>query len=266
MIYTHSHTKKGENIVIAGLNEDSVLVGQVLSIGSTALQVTVPRTPCKTFTFHFGCTAENWEQFQHQFLRSGRTGWYLRVLKEGYIHKDDPVYLLKHSIPHTPTTLYTHYRTAFLTNARSLFSGQNLSSFAVSYTPPWSMCMALFTHCLFCLHNATPSSSGSGSCRQGSAPICCDEDCAHQSLLSQVEQLRQEAMKATHSTTAPDSRVDEDFPWSVSMVLLGTLKKMLDAGVVEHPRWKAMIKAKLHQLSALDSEGFPVFELTTARL
>lgn len=47
------------------------------------LQVTLPRTPCRTFCFHMGYTKETWEGFREDFLRSKRTGIYLRVLQEG---------------------------------------------------------------------------------------------------------------------------------------------------------------------------------------
>lgn len=76
----------GENLTTEGLLEDDVLVGDVLRIGTALLEVSHPRVPCFKLAARMGDPA-----FGKPFLRSGRTGFHLRVLEEGEIGAGDPI-------------------------------------------------------------------------------------------------------------------------------------------------------------------------------
>jgi MOSC domain-containing protein YiiM len=70
----------GENLTTLGLDEDRVCIGDILLIGSVTAQVTQPRTPC----FKLGLRFANMLMLR-AMIRSGRSGWYLRVLEPGLV-------------------------------------------------------------------------------------------------------------------------------------------------------------------------------------
>lgn len=74
----------GENLTVQGLLETEVAIGDELAIGSARFQVTQPRIPCFKLSAAIGAPG-----FQKQFLESGRTGFYLRVLEEGTVEAGD---------------------------------------------------------------------------------------------------------------------------------------------------------------------------------
>jgi MOSC domain-containing protein YiiM len=74
----------GENLVIEGLDEASVCIGDTHDIGTTRLVVCQPREPCYKFALRF-----NDEQVAHAMVRNGRSGWYYRVLREGVVQAGD---------------------------------------------------------------------------------------------------------------------------------------------------------------------------------
>jgi MOSC domain-containing protein YiiM len=76
----------GENFTTQGLLEDSVKIGDHLRIGSAELVVTQPRMPCYKLGIRFGR-----EDMVKRFLKSGRTGFYLAVLREGEVGSGDPI-------------------------------------------------------------------------------------------------------------------------------------------------------------------------------
>lgn len=76
----------GENFTISGLLEDDVCVGDVLQIGGATLQITLPRLPCFKFGHKIGDPG-----ILKDFLQSGRSGFYLRVLSEGEVGAGDTI-------------------------------------------------------------------------------------------------------------------------------------------------------------------------------
>jgi MOSC domain-containing protein YiiM len=76
----------GENLTLDGLADDEVAIGDELEIGSARFVVTQPRLPC----FKLGI-ALDLPEFPKVFHRSGRNGFYLRVLKEGLIRAGDEI-------------------------------------------------------------------------------------------------------------------------------------------------------------------------------
>jgi MOSC domain-containing protein YiiM len=88
-----------ENFTVAGLDEDSVCLGDTFAIGDVQVQVTQPREPCKNISHRWqlpGLTS--------LVERTGRTGWYLRVLREGSLSPGCGIELLDRPAPDWPVT------------------------------------------------------------------------------------------------------------------------------------------------------------------
>jgi MOSC domain-containing protein YiiM len=78
----------GENLCIEGLRESELCAGDVHRIGSSRLQVCQPRQPCFKLALRFD------DKFMPKaMIRSGRAGWYYRVLEPGVIAMGDTVQL-----------------------------------------------------------------------------------------------------------------------------------------------------------------------------
>lgn len=75
-----------ENLTISGLHESSVCLGDIHKIGSALLQVSQPRKPCWKI-------AARWsnKKFTNEIYKTGLTGWYYRVLQEGFVEAGDEV-------------------------------------------------------------------------------------------------------------------------------------------------------------------------------
>ncbi|MEI7607693.1 MAG: MOSC domain-containing protein [Rhodospirillaceae bacterium] len=78
----------GENLAIAGMDETDICVGDVHAASSGLLQVCQPRKPCFKLALRF----EN-NRLPKAMLRSGRSGWYYRVLQTGTVSAGDAVTL-----------------------------------------------------------------------------------------------------------------------------------------------------------------------------
>jgi len=76
------------NILVNKLDESSVCVGDIYSIGSVQLQVTQPRQPC----WKIGAVFSN--KVSKFIKQNGATGWYVKVLQEGSIKLQDNMMLL----------------------------------------------------------------------------------------------------------------------------------------------------------------------------
>lgn len=74
----------GENLTIAGLTEETVCIGDIWRAGEVRFQVSQPRQPC----FKLG---RRWKlpELVKLVARTGRTGWYLRVLQPGLLQAGD---------------------------------------------------------------------------------------------------------------------------------------------------------------------------------
>ena len=74
----------GENFTVRGLSEDRVHIGDVFRVGEARVEVTQPRVPCFKLGLRMGDP-----RFVGVFLKSLRTGFYLRVLEEGRVASGD---------------------------------------------------------------------------------------------------------------------------------------------------------------------------------
>ncbi len=79
----------GENFTIddgEGLLEESVHLGDRFSIGTAEVVVTQPRLPCYKLGVRFGS-----DDMVKRFLASGRTGFYVAVIREGEVGAGDEI-------------------------------------------------------------------------------------------------------------------------------------------------------------------------------
>jgi len=84
----------GENITTVGLDESSVAIGDVFRIGSAEFQATQPRQPCFKLGLRF-----NDSSLGRIMMQTGRTGWYVRVLKPGSLGAGDAIEVLRRPNP-----------------------------------------------------------------------------------------------------------------------------------------------------------------------
>lgn len=85
----------GENLTTRGLTEDHLCIGDVLRIGTALVQVSLPRNPCYKLAARHGV-----KQLPVWFERSGRTGWYLRVVTAGRLDAGCSIELADRPHPH----------------------------------------------------------------------------------------------------------------------------------------------------------------------
>jgi len=76
----------GENLTTMGLLESAVYIGDRFTIGTAEVVVTQPRLPCFKLNLKF-----DRDDMIKRFLASRRTGFYLRVLREGEIGAGDEI-------------------------------------------------------------------------------------------------------------------------------------------------------------------------------
>ena len=77
----------GENFTTEGLSEE-FRIGDRLKIGSAEFAITQPRMPCFKLAIRFGRA-----DIVKRFLKSGRTGFYLSVLREGAVEAGESIEL-----------------------------------------------------------------------------------------------------------------------------------------------------------------------------
>ncbi|SDX43211.1 MOSC domain-containing protein YiiM [Marininema mesophilum] len=80
----------GENFTIHGQTEVDVCIGDILQIGEAVLQVAQTRMPCWKLDALW-----NYEGLSTQVKETGRSGWYLRVLEEGFVEEKQEIALLE---------------------------------------------------------------------------------------------------------------------------------------------------------------------------
>ena len=76
----------GENLTLAGLESQKILIGDRFEIGDALFEVTSPRIPCATFAARMGDSL-----WVRRFFAVNRPGVYVRVLKPGSVEAGMPV-------------------------------------------------------------------------------------------------------------------------------------------------------------------------------
>lgn len=89
----------GENISLTGLREDNVCIGDIWRLGTACVQVSQGRQPCWKLNVRF-----NRPDMARLVQKSGRTGWYYRVLEPGAVGAGDRLSLVERPLPDWPLT------------------------------------------------------------------------------------------------------------------------------------------------------------------
>lgn len=84
----------GENISSFGLTEEIVCIGDVFQLGTARVQISQGRQPCWKLNAHTGHN-----KMAYRFQKTGRTGWYYRVLENGCAEVGDEITLIERSNP-----------------------------------------------------------------------------------------------------------------------------------------------------------------------
>lgn len=90
----------GENVATEGITEDDLCLGDVLSFGTATLQICQGRQPCWKLAAHMEI-----EALPAQFQRTGRTGWYYRVLEPGTVRTGDTMEVIERPKPDWPLSV-----------------------------------------------------------------------------------------------------------------------------------------------------------------
>lgn len=92
------HGGLGENLTIAGQDERTVCVGDTYAMGpEVVLQVSQPRMPCANIARRWGV-----DDLTERVLATSRSGWYLRVIREGEVSPGMEVRLVERLYPEWP--------------------------------------------------------------------------------------------------------------------------------------------------------------------
>jgi len=94
----------GENLVVAGMNEKNMCVGDKVKVGTVLLEVTQPRQPCFKLNHRFEeSTAARFSQ------NNCITGWLYRVLEEGVIQQGDIIKVTERAYPQWTIAKVQHF-------------------------------------------------------------------------------------------------------------------------------------------------------------
>ncbi|KJG08361.1 MOSC domain-containing protein [Photobacterium kishitanii] len=94
----------GENLVVAGMNEHNICIGDKIAVGSVMLEVAQPRQPCFKLNHRFKePTISRYSQ------DNSKTGWFYRVLQEGDINVNDEIRVIERPYPQWTIATVQHY-------------------------------------------------------------------------------------------------------------------------------------------------------------
>ncbi len=110
----------GENFTVQGMADQEIHIGDQFQIGGALFEVSQPRVPCYKLAIKMQV-----EDFYSRILKSGRLGFYFRVLEEGEVEAGDDI-----------VRVYTHPEKMSITKANNLmyFDKQNYSGFRKALT------------------------------------------------------------------------------------------------------------------------------------
>ncbi len=117
----------GENFTVDGLTEQTACIGDIYALGSAHIQVTGPRYPCWKIERRW-----NLDGLTARVAKTGRTGWYCRVLREGLIEPGIPLMLVERPYPRWTIALtndFGHFRNRDVEMARALAACPLLQEF-----------------------------------------------------------------------------------------------------------------------------------------
>lgn len=84
----------GENFAVLEMDEFTVFIGDTFKVGDAVIQVSQPRQPCWRPARRFGIV-----DLALRIQNTGFTGWYFRVLQEGYVQAGSDMQLMERPYP-----------------------------------------------------------------------------------------------------------------------------------------------------------------------
>ena len=79
----------GENITLSNTDDKDICLGDQYSNGSLIVEVSQPRQPCWKIS-----SILNIKKLTSLVVKEAKTGFYFRVIKEGYLYQDKPLELI----------------------------------------------------------------------------------------------------------------------------------------------------------------------------
>lgn len=109
----------GENLVVGGITESDVCIGDVFWMGKALIALSQGRQPCWRLNLRFGIA-----DMVGRVQASGRTGWYFRVVERGDVEAGATLALLERPNPDWSLTRVHHllYRDPLNRDALAEFS------------------------------------------------------------------------------------------------------------------------------------------------
>ncbi|GAB4012597.1 MAG: MOSC domain-containing protein [Bdellovibrio sp.] len=87
----------GENLLTEELTEQELNIGDIYSLGTAKIQLTVCRRPCATLNYGY----KN-DRVLKEIIRTGKTGWFYRILEEGIVKLGDELSLIERPFENLP--------------------------------------------------------------------------------------------------------------------------------------------------------------------
>lgn len=84
----------GENLLVEGISEENICIGDILKIGETEVEISQPRQPCWKLSANTKI-----KDMTSIIYNNGLTGWYARVSEYGEISKGNDIFLVKRAYP-----------------------------------------------------------------------------------------------------------------------------------------------------------------------
>jgi len=84
----------GENLAVLEMDEYTVYIGDTYKFGDAVIQVSQPRQPCWRPARRY-----RKKDFALDIQKTGKTGWYYRVLQEGYVQPELDLELIERPYP-----------------------------------------------------------------------------------------------------------------------------------------------------------------------
>ncbi|MCG7338198.1 MOSC domain-containing protein [Staphylococcus sp. ACRSN] len=96
-----SHAMFGENLTALDLDEHDVFFGNQYQLGEAILEVSEIREPCWKIQEKYQI-----KDLAKRMSQSCKTGFYFRVLQEGFVHESSNLKLIKSAEPETALSVY----------------------------------------------------------------------------------------------------------------------------------------------------------------
>jgi len=84
----------GENFTVAGILETKACIGDIFELGDALVQISQPRQPCWKLSRRWRV-----QDLVARVVRTGKTGWYFRVLREGNVQAGAALALVERPYP-----------------------------------------------------------------------------------------------------------------------------------------------------------------------